>query len=352
MNTEDSYMKLPYDLSGSSSKNRFRLEILWGASKMFDLYDTDDFCIVFDYKCDIEVHFKDSLEFYQIKTHKVQSPYTFTTLSKKDKTGKSILGKLFLLKNTSDKTVPIKVALVSNAFFRLGSKTYSDVEELNFNNLDEKSQKKILDALKDEIGNDFKLSNVHYIYTSMNLNDPENDLRGKIVGCFEKIKNCEPTKPNALYRLIRETVEQKACYEFASDSYAEVIEKKGITKSQLDNMLDRYVSRIDNAVEKISNYIDKTYTKPKERKELKQALINIVEGLFSSKELKRKEYEVADFLLHNSDDLPDSTEDVVDYLILKFGQTFTVENSEKEIYVLMLLILYRWEDGKYEQNDI
>lgn len=56
MNTEDSYMKLPYDLSGSSSKNRFRLEILWGASKMFDLYDTDDFCIVFDYKCDIEVN--------------------------------------------------------------------------------------------------------------------------------------------------------------------------------------------------------------------------------------------------------------------------------------------------------
>ena len=155
MNTEDSYMKLPYDLSGSSSKNRFRLEILWGASKMFDLYDTDDFCIVFDYKCDIEVHFKDSLEFYQIKTHKVQSPYKFTTLSKKDKTGKSILGKLFLLKNTVDKTVPIKVALVSNTFFRLGNKTYSDVEELNLNNLDEKSQKKILDAFKDEIGNDF-----------------------------------------------------------------------------------------------------------------------------------------------------------------------------------------------------
>lgn len=85
MNTEDSYMKLPYDLSGASSKNRFRLEILWGASKMFDLYDAGDFCIVFDYKCDIEVHFKDSLEFYQIKTHKVQSPYTFNTLSKKIK---------------------------------------------------------------------------------------------------------------------------------------------------------------------------------------------------------------------------------------------------------------------------
>lgn len=124
-------------------------------------------------------------------------------------------------------------------FFCLGNKTYSEAEELMLGDLDEKSQKKILDTLKDEIGDDFELSHVHYIYTSMNLNDPENDLRGKIVGCFEKIKNCEPTKPNTLYRLIRETVEQKACYEFSSGSYAEVIEKKGITKSQLDDMLER-----------------------------------------------------------------------------------------------------------------
>lgn len=345
-------MKLPYDLSGASSKNRFRLEILWGASKMFDLYNAGDFCVVFDYKCDIEVHFKDSLEFYQIKTHKVQSPYTFPTLSKKDKTGKSILGKLFVLKNTFDETASIKVALVSNAFFRLGNKTYSETEELKLSDLDEKSQKKILDTLKGEVGDDFKLSNVHYIYTSMNLSDPENDLRGKIVGCFEKIKKCEPTRPNTLYRLIRETVEEKACYEFSSDNYAEVIKKKGITKSQLDDMLERYVLRIDNSVEKVSNYIDNTYTNPKNRKELKQALVNVVEGLFSSKVLQKKEYEIADFLSCNFDQLPDSTENVMDYLILEFEQTFTVEISKKEIYILMLLILYRWEDGKYEQNDI
>lgn len=315
---------------------------------MFDLYESEDFCVVFDYKCDVEVHYKDSLEFYQIKTHKVQSPYKFTTLSKPDDTGKSILGKLFVLKKSSDSAVPIRVALVSNAFFRLGKKTYSESEKLKLSDLDGESQKTILDALKNEVGDDFELTNIHYIYTSMNLNDPENDLKGKIVGCFEKIKSCEPTKPNALYRLIRETVEQKACYEFSSNSYEEVVEKKGITKTQLDVMLNRYVSRVDNAVEKVSAYIDNIYPNPKERKQLKTALVNVVEGLFSSKELKRKELEIAEFLSRKAYDMPDSTEKIIDYLLSEFRNTFSVENSKKDIYILMLIILYRWEDGKYE----
>ena len=69
----DVYTKIPYDLSGSISKNRFRQELCWGISKMFDLFDKEDFCVVFDYKCDIEIHFNDSIEFYQIKTHKITS---------------------------------------------------------------------------------------------------------------------------------------------------------------------------------------------------------------------------------------------------------------------------------------
>ena len=51
----DVYTKIPYDLSGSISKNRFRQELCWGISKMFDLFDKEDFCVVFDYKCDIEI---------------------------------------------------------------------------------------------------------------------------------------------------------------------------------------------------------------------------------------------------------------------------------------------------------
>lgn len=41
------YMNLPYDLSGSMSKNRFRNELLWGLKKMYELYKTnEDFVVV------------------------------------------------------------------------------------------------------------------------------------------------------------------------------------------------------------------------------------------------------------------------------------------------------------------
>lgn len=184
--------------------------MLWGASKMFDLFDKENFCIVFDYKCDIEVHLGNSLEFYQVKTHKIQSPYNFSTLSKQGKTNKSIIGKLFLLKNAVDPTTTVKVAIVSNAYLKIGNKVYSESENLDFGSLDIKTQQAIRKALNNELGSTIDLNNVGFIYTSMNLLDPDNDLRGKIIGSFEQIMGCEPEKPNALYRLIKDTVEAKA----------------------------------------------------------------------------------------------------------------------------------------------
>jgi hypothetical protein len=56
----EAYNKIPHDLSGSMSKNRFRRELFWGISRMLDLFDRKDFCVVFDYKCDVEVHLDDA----------------------------------------------------------------------------------------------------------------------------------------------------------------------------------------------------------------------------------------------------------------------------------------------------
>ena len=85
----DSYLKLPYDLSGSMSKNRFRNEMLWGLEKMFELYRTNqDFFMVFDYVCDIEAHLNGKIEFFQIKTNNAAKPYSINKIAKPDKSGK------------------------------------------------------------------------------------------------------------------------------------------------------------------------------------------------------------------------------------------------------------------------
>ena len=69
MNKQEYYMSLPKDLSGSITKNRFRLELLWGISKIIDAHkEKCDYTVIFDFKCDIELHLQDEIDFYQIKT--------------------------------------------------------------------------------------------------------------------------------------------------------------------------------------------------------------------------------------------------------------------------------------------
>lgn len=350
MSIIDDYEKIPADTSGSSSKNRFRLELLWGASKMFDLFDKDDFYVVFDYKCDIEVHFTDFLEFYQVKTHKVQSPYSFTRLSKKDDTGKSIMGRLYLLKNALSPSAPLKIAIVSNAFLKIGDKVYSEYETLDFASFDEKTQKKIRKALNSELGSNIDLNNVGFVYTSMNLLNPDNDLRGKIVGSFEQIMGCEPEKPNALYRLIKDTVEAKACYEMKSNSYDELLKKKGISKEELYNMLCKHSSLTDNSISEAEKFISANISSPSAIRKYKASLVSITRHYSMSAELKTNERDIANFLTEYEDELPDTQLETLDMLYNEFGSNFSVEFSESDRKVFLLIVLLKWEGGKYEQT--
>ena len=351
MKLSEAYRTIPYDLSGSVSKNRFRQEILWGVSKMFDLFDKTEFCVIFDYKCDIEIHLSDSIEFYQIKSQRAQRPYSFTQLSKMEGTN-SIIGKLFVLKDTSCPETRIKCALVSNRFLKIKGKELSEAEVIDFNALDESLKAIVQNALKAELSRDeIDLADMHYIYTSMDLVSPENAVKGQIDSSFEKIKGCEPVKPNALHRLVFDTVEKKACYEFANDDFDELVKQKGVTKAELDSILEQYKEKTDNSLEQIQAYIEKNYQKVSERKKLKTALAKVFEAEYASRILQRKEKEISAYLIDKSKSgtLPDdSTEDLADALIVAFENTFPIEYSKQEKYVFILLIIKRWEDGKYE----
>lgn len=348
MDSLELYRKIPYDLSGATSKNRFRLEMFWGASKMFDLFDKDEFCIIFDYKCDIEVHFTDAFEFYQIKTHKVQGPYNFSKISKQDKKGRSVFGKLYCLRNGLDPSVPIKLAIVSNAFLKIGKKTYSDFEVLHFNDLGDSVKEAISKSLGAELGNSIDLNNIEFVYTSMNLLNPENDIRGKIVGSFEKIMGCEPQKPNALYRLIIDTVETKACYEMKSDEYEELKKNKGITKAELNSMLSQHANYIDTAIEKAEKIIEDSYSNPRQIREFKASLVNITEAYLTSLELKENEDKIVAYLYEHEDELPDNQIETVDFLYNHLNSLFSVEYTETDRRVFIVIVLLKWEDNKYE----
>lgn len=342
----DIYTNIPYDLSGSMSKNRFRQELCWGISKMFDLFDKEDFCVVFDYKCDIEIHFEDSIEFYQIKTHKIQSPYKFSDL-KLHKAGSSIIAKLFLLKDTSSADNPIRCALVSNAFLQIGKHIFSDRESFLFSELDAKSQATVKAALSEELSREnIDLSNMYYIYTPMNLLAPQNDIIGKITGSFERIKGCEPVKPNALYRLILDTVTQKACYELSSQDYAELISRKGITKAELNNMLNHHLEKTDNSVSLVQNYIEQKQVAVGEKRKLKRSLAKMVEAECKALELQAKQRTMFAYMDTISTDV--SFEEMIETLLSRYSATFPIEYDETDRYVFILLVIKRWECGLNE----
>jgi hypothetical protein len=180
----------------------------------------------------------------------------------------------------------------------------------------------------------------------MNLIDPQNDLKGKITGSFEKIKGCEPVKPNSLYRLIVDTVQERACYELSAYDYAELVKRKGMTKNELNDMLDRYIEKSEDSVSEVVMHIDQQTLSVREKKKLRTSLGKIVELEYTSYELQSKERLISAYIEEVAES--HETEDIVDLLIKRFGTSFSIEYTDQDKYCFYLLIIKRWESGKYE----
>lgn len=345
MNIPLSYMSLPYETSGSRSKNRFRIELLWGVGKMLDLMEKpDDFNMVFDYVCDIEVHLENGFEFYQIKSKSNGKTYTTKTLTKRKPEG-SIIGKLYVLA-TKLPHENVLTAIVTNASFNAFS---SDTLIHSFDSLSDKEKKTIVSAIKDELHiQDVDLSNLFYIQTYMDLEHPEDTINGRLTREFEKLKKCEPTNPNALYRLIVDTVSSKACYEYSSDNYNEVLRLKGISRHQFDEMLEMHAVDSKTGYQKARDYIN-ALRSIKEKRKCNLALPNAVRLLLVSRPIKCIEKKIVSYILKS--DVED-TEQALDLLISEFNDEFPAEISQTERLMIYLIILGRIEEGAYNyEND-
>lgn len=338
------YCSLPHDMSGSRSKNRFRVELLWGVSKMLDLMEKDqDFTMIFDYACDIEIHYIDGFDFFQIKTHGRNKSYTTKRLIKVEGEA-SILGRLYILaKGESDSKV--RVAIVSNTPYK---SMHADQLINCFTNLPEKDRTEIEAALKAELEIDeIDFSKIFYVQTSMDLERPDDAVRGKLIFTFEKIKKCEPTNPNALYRLIVDTVSEKACYEYSADDYEEIIRRKGLSRKQFDDLLNLHAEKAKTGFQAAAEYIEKLPS-VRERMVYKRSLPNVLKLLSTSWNIKVIEKKIAKYLLEH--DVGD-TENAIKNLISEFNDQFPVEVSNADKVVLYIVILKRYEDGVYGYED-
>lgn len=346
MNQVEYYMGLPCDLSGSRSKNRFRLELLWGISRMLELMESaNDFTIVFDLVCDIEVHLDNGFEFYQIKTHKESQPkYTVKSLLKvKEGEQGSILGKLFVLNTIS--TVPVKTVLVCNAPFKVLS---SEPGENCLDSLSQSNKSVIIEAIKKELGTkDVDLSKSYYLYTPMNLLQPENEIKGRLMATFEKVKGSEPVNPNALYRLVFDAVSEKACYEFDADDYEQIKKFKGISRNEFDRMLDAHLSNEKTGINQTRDYINQIKG-IHEKKSYRDALNSLLPKMARSRVLQNMEIMMAKTLMEYSE--ISDVEEAIDILTDSYHDKFLVEYSNAERTVCYMIVIHKYVEGGYDNE--
>lgn len=352
MSDQDFYMNLPSDLSGSISKNRFRHEIFYGLELIFEKYRTkQEFCVIFDYVCDIEVHMKDEFEFYQIKTNKNHKPYTIKSLIEKSNKNNSIIGKLFLIKEKAEGArYKVSLAIVANVPLKDNKKMYSSYEKIEISKLKDESLDYLKESIKQELSleKEICLENISYIYTSMDLYNPQDSLLGKTIKFFNDVKGCDPKKTQAFYNLLTETITQKASEERKFLNLKELRQAKGINREELDRIMDKYVEYSDISVEKAYIFIEANYKKINERQNLKKALAQIALEISNNDFLKKIECDIVKFYKDNISRFDVDMCSAINIVIENFEKEIPVEYDNFGKIAIILLILTRLEENYYE----
>ncbi|WP_167620361.1 DUF4297 domain-containing protein [Helcococcus ovis] len=339
MNISDYYMSLPKDLSGSITKNRFRLELLWGINQIIDEHKTlDEYSVIFDFKCDIELHKADKMYFYQIKTKK-SGNYNDKQLCQRSKEVKnSILGKLYALYSPGKN---IKLAIVCNQQLKIKNKNI-DFSNQCFGELESSVVDRIKNSLCDELGlKTIDLDNVFYIFENMDLLNPEDSIRGKLIKAFVEIKGEEPQNPNALYRLVSETVKEKASYEFDLKTYDEVVKYKGVTRTEFNKMLDAHKKESKKGILETQDYINKQPLSL--RRKYNTALGNLID-LPQNKNLNMIKINIFNYIKEHVDELND-VDCYLDNVSKLFDEEFGIEFTKEMKMVQYLLIYFVYASG-------
>lgn len=247
MIVDGEYQLITKDIAGARTKNRFAYEVDYGISKIYDCYlsKSDDFFIIFDYACDIEVGHDDKIDFYQLKT-KRNSKFNLKKLTNKD----DILKTLINLKRS--KCVD-KLYLVSNVGFDEEIKDKSGkivnldtFETFNFDLLSAESKSVIDGAMKWPLGTK-EYSSIIYVVSNLCLDNPNETLLGKTDEFLSTVYRTQPNKAKDFLAAIKAVVESKAIYERNTVTLAKTIEKKGLVKSDVDKILQEYFMNLVNS---------------------------------------------------------------------------------------------------------
>lgn len=175
----------------------------------------------------------------------------------------------------------------------------------------------------------------------MDLLEPENAIRGKLIKSFEDIKGEEPQNPNALYRLVFDSVKEKASFEFDLNTYEDVVKMKGITREEFDKMLNTHKKESKNGIKETEDYINKL--KLGKRRQYNKALGDLIE-VSNSQSLKLLKSKIYDYIMKH-EDIFENIDDYIDNVSKIFDNDFDIEFTSEMKIVQYILIYYIYASG-------
>jgi hypothetical protein len=127
------------------------------------------------------------------------------------------------------------------------------------------------------------------------------------------------------------------------------LSKKGISRSDFENILGKYIEHTDIAVEKSKKYITEKY-KGQFRKRMNslKALSKVIIRLKSDKWLLKLEKEIMNYIIDEIENIPDDDSKMIELVIEHFNNCRTIDFSTIELETLIILVLMRLEEDVYE----
>lgn len=273
------------DMSGSRTKNRMRVEVLWGLDRLLELMKQDgDFAVVFDYLCDVELHLEDAIEFHQVKTKK-RKHFDYQWLCGEDASKNSVMVTLYRLKEVLEPGKTTKLLLVANRPLVIGREQVAPVPGVfTFARFPERAAQRIRESIAsrlevDEL--DIDLQNISYRYEELALGERGKDaVLGKLTRIYEKVMGEECNRPNALFKILEDLAQDRATAEEERDSLDQVIDLKGITRYEVGRIFAQHGTRSNCALERTFRWIESL--PPAKQRGLKRAIEEVVQIRYRS----------------------------------------------------------------------
>ncbi|EKN90266.1 PF14130 domain protein [Leptospira interrogans str. 2003000735] len=249
--------------AGAISSNRFDYQKDWAICKIIELDEKGmEYAIIMEHHEDVVTvnPFSDPKEihFFQIKTS--NKNWTLQSLTKKE-SNLSIIGKMA----DSHKLFPYgdSFSFCSNSPYSLSLKDSDnksqDFECLSINLINEDEIKKIKETLRDdglsEIDIDNFLQKLILIRLKIDKSSHCAIAKAKLIDFIEKKYGSIPYRPGALYKTLFEEVKRKTNYEDSVGTYDELVDNKGITKSQFSAMIQVALANSIPKIIEIRNFL-------------------------------------------------------------------------------------------------